>query len=158
MKKRILAGLMCVMIVLSLCGCDDGVKIKHNPTNKEAKSAKEIIAFYSRIKIPQNAKLIFYYYHSVFQDGVCQYTVFLFEDECVEWLAENNFNEEKNEIFEKKIVAGIRWLREEQISKFYYPDFTSEYLWLEAKRTYFVYNKDSKALYVLEISGSICFY
>ena len=94
--KRILAGLMCVLIVLSLCGCDDGLKIKHNPTNKEAKSAKEIIAFYSRIKIPENATLIFYYYYSCFQGSEQdQYTVFLFEDECAEWLAENNFNKEK---------------------------------------------------------------
>ena len=154
--KRIFAGLMCVLIVLSLCGCDDGLKIKHNPTNKEAKSAKEIIAFYSRIKIPENATLIFYYYYSCFQGSEQdQYTVFLFEDECAEWLAENNFNEEKNEVFEKAMAAGIEDLGREQISKFYYPDFTSEYLWLEAKRTYFVYNKETKALYVLEVKRKI---
>ena len=107
-------------------------------------------------KIPENATLIFYYYYSCFQGSEQdQYTVFLFEDECAEWLAENNFNKEKNEVFEKAMAAGIEDLGREQISKFYYPDFTSEYLWLEAKRTYFVYNKETKAIYVLEVKRKI---
>lgn len=158
--KRMLAGLMCMMIVLSLCGCgeaDDSlpadVKRKFNPTNREEKSSRNLISFYTGIDIPDQSKLVFYCYRKVFQGSEeYQYMIFLFNDSSAEWLEKNNFKKEENKKFREGMVSDMRWFGEEGIPKFYFPNFTGRYLLLDTSRTYFLYNNDSQALYVFYLT------
>lgn len=79
------------------------------------------------MEFPQNTKLIFYYYYGTFRGSESdQYTIFLFEDYYSEWLEENNFKEEKNEILEMEIIADTCRVGRERVSKFYYPNFISD--------------------------------
>ena len=152
MKKLGKGIVIFFLVIISLCvpfALLLGVDAICEDYNNGPKSARKHISFLTGIDVPQDAEIVYHFFHQYFQGGeIIQYTVFSFEADCSEWLQENKFQEDKSLDFEKKFNSNISNLIEDKVSKEFFPDFTKEYLWFESKRAYFIYIKTGKKLIV----------
>lgn len=121
-------------------------------TNKDL-SARSRISDLSEIDIPSNSEIVFNHKEDVFfpvPGRRTQYTVFEFEELPIEFLHDENFQDEKDVDFEELFDwEFISFSHTFDIPNEYHPNWDIEYLWLDTSSgIYFVYFIESNLLIV----------
>lgn len=106
----------------------------------EDKAARDQIKTTFELEVPKQAKLVYYWHESSFQDWTT-YCAFTFENEPTEWLNESEFSKKKDEAFERSINEFLRWRTEakEPTPQKYIPTFDEEYFWKQKGTHFLVY-------------------
>ena len=86
--------------------------------------AKSRIEDITGVKIPSDAKMVFHYYiRTSWQENDEQYSVFEFKSEPTEWLMNNSFSDEKNELqYRVDSLDDYMWLELNGVDMEYIPN------------------------------------